>query len=81
MRSRIQRSMVLILSITLIVFYAIFSIILYNRNLEILESEVKQEAKYIQRAIDISGTKYLAEMDAVDWGARVTCITADGEVL
>ena len=73
--------MVLILSITLIVFYAIFSIILYNRNLEILESEVKQEAKYIQRAIDISGTKYLAEMDAVDWGARVTCITADGEVL
>ncbi len=81
MRSRIQRSMVLILSITLIVFYAIFSIILYNRNLEILESEVQQEAKYIQRAIDISGTKYLAEMDAVDWGARVTCITADGEVL
>lgn len=73
--------MVLILSITLIVFYAIFSIILYNRNLEILESEVQQEAKYIQRAIDISGTKYLAEMDAVDWGARVTCITADGEVL
>ena len=42
MRSRIQRSMVLILSITLIVFYAIFSIILYNRNLEILESEVQQ---------------------------------------
>ena len=81
MRSRIQRSMVLILSITLIVFYAVFSIILYNRNLEILESEVQQEAKYIQRAIDISGTKYLAEMDAVDWGARVTCITADGEVL
>ena len=81
MRSRIQRSMVLILSITLIVFYAIFSIILYNRNLEILESEVQLEAKYIQRAIDISGTKYLAEMDAVDWGARVTCITADGEVL
>ena len=81
MRSRIQRSMVLILSITLIVFYAIFSIILYNRNLEILESEVQQEAKYIQRAIDISGTKYLAEMDAVDWGARATCITADGEVL
>ena len=42
---------------------------------------MQQEAKYIQRAIDISGTKYLAEMDAVDWGARVTCITADGEVL
>ena len=38
MKSRIQRSMVLILSVTLIVFYAIFSVILYNRNLDILES-------------------------------------------
>lgn len=73
--------MVLILSVTLIVFYAIFSVILYNRNLDILESEVQQEAKYIQSAIDISGTKYLQEMDSVDWSARITCITADGEVL
>ena len=81
MKSRIQRSMVLILSVTLIVFYAIFSVILYNRNLDILESEVQQEAKYIQSAIDISGTKYLQEMDSVDWSARITCITADGEVL
>ena len=81
MKSRIQRSMVLILSVTLIVFYAIFSVILYNRNLDILESEVQQEAKCIQSAIDISGTKYLQEMDSVDWSARITCITADGEVL
>ena len=81
MKSRIKRSMVLILSVTLIVFYAIFSVILYNRNLDILESEVQQEAKYIQSAIDISGTKYLQEMDSVDWSARITCITADGEVL
>ena len=81
MKSRIQRSMVLILSVTLIVFYAIFSVILYNRNLDILESEVQQEAKYIQSAIDISGEKYLQEMDSVDWSARITCITADGEVL
>ena len=71
----------LILFVTLFLFYAILAVILYNRNMSILEDEVRQEAKYIQRAIDISGTKYLAEMDAVDWGARVTCITADGEVL
>lgn len=81
MKTRIQRSMVLIILVTLIIFYAIFSIILYNRNLNILEGEIRQEAKYIQRAIDIAGLQYLKEMDSVDWSARVTCISPDGEVL
>ena len=81
MKSRIQRSMVLIISITLVLFYAILAVILYNRNMNILESEVQQEAKYIQKAIDIAGTRYLEEMASVDWSARVTCITPDGEVL
>lgn len=81
MKSRIQRSMVLVISVTLVIFYAILAVILYNRNLNILESEIRQEARYIQRAIDIAGTQYLEEMDSVDWSARVTCITPDGEVL
>ena len=79
MRKKIQRSMVMVLAVTLLLSYIILTLITYNTNLSTLESEVRQEAKYIQRAIDISGTKYLAEMDAVDWGARVTCITADGQ--
>lgn len=81
MKSRIQRSMVLVISVTLVIFYAILAVILYNRNLNILENEIRQEARYIQRAIDIAGTQYLEEMDSVDWSARVTCITPDGEVL
>ena len=81
MKSRIQRRMVLIISITLVLFDAILAVILYNRNMNILESEVQQEAKYIQKAIDIAGTRYLEEMASVDWSARVTCITPDGEVL
>ena len=46
-----------------------------------LEAEVRQEARYIQAAINISGPDYLAEMNGVDWTTRVTQISPDGEVL
>ena len=81
MRKRIQRSMVMVLTVTLLLSYVILTIIIYNRNLSILESEVRQEAKYIQAAINISGSEYLEEMDGVDWTTRVTQISQDGEVL
>ena len=81
MKSKIQRSLVLILFVTLFLFYAILAVILYNRNMSILEDEVRQEAKYIQAAINISGTDYLEQMDGVDWDTRLTQIASDGEVL
>ena len=81
MKSKIQRSLVLILFVILLLFYAILAVILYNRNMSILEDEVRQEAKYIQAAINISGTDYLEQMDGVDWDTRLTQIASDGEVL
>ena len=81
MRKRIQRSMVMVLTVTLLLSYVILTIIIYNRNLSILESEVRQEAKYIQAAINISGSEYLEEMDGVDWSTRVTQISRNGDVL
>ena len=73
MRKKIQRSMVMVLAVTLLLSY--------NRNLDTLESEVRQEAKYIQAAINISGAQYLEEMDGVDWTTRVTQIDENGDVL
>ena len=81
MKSKIQRILVLILFVTLLLFYVILAVILYNRNMSILEAEVRQEAKYIQTAINISGTDYLEQMDEVDWDTRLTQIASDGEVL
>lgn len=81
MRKKIQRSMVMVLFITLLLSYAILTVIMYNRNLSLLESEVQQEARYIQAAIDISGSGYLEEMNGVDWTTRVTQIDQDGNVL
>ena len=51
MRKKIQRSMVMVLAVTLLLSYAIITIITYNRNMAMLEAEVRQEARYIQAAI------------------------------
>ena len=81
MRKRIQRSMVMVLAVTLLLSYIILTLLIYNRNLSTLESEVRQEAKYIQAAINISGSQYMEEMDGVDWSTRVTQIDENGDVL
>ena len=73
--------MVMVLAVTLLLSYIILTLITYNRNLDTLESEVRQEAKYIQAAINISGAQYLEEMDGVDWTTRVTQIDENGDVL
>lgn len=81
MRKRIQRTISITLLAALLIFYVIFAVILYERNLELLETEVKQEAMYICAAIEISGSDYLDVMDQVDSNTRVTWIAEDGEVL
>lgn len=81
MRWKIQKSMMVILAVTLVLSYAILSVILYNRNLTLLQAELQQEAKYIRTAINISGTEYLEQMDLVEVETRVTQIDTDGSVL
>ena len=81
MEQKIQKSMMVILAVTLVLFYAILSVILYNENLSLLRSEVRQEARYIRIAINLAGAEYLEEMDNVDVQTRVTRISEDGSVL
>ena len=81
MRKKIQKSMMLILGITFILFYAIISVFLYRRNLTLLESEVQQEARYICSAIEVSGSDYLEQMSKVDSQIRITLIGENGTVL
>lgn len=81
MRKKIQRSMVMVLAVTLLLTYAIITVITYNRNMDMLKVEVRQEARYIQTAINISASDYLEKMDGVDWTTRVTQISPEGEVL
>lgn len=81
MRVRIQKTMVLILGLALLLSYGLFSFIVYYQNLNLLKSEVKQEARYIRTAVNIVGSHYLERLDNVEVNTRVTRIGADGTVL
>ena len=51
MRDKIQKSMIFILAITIIISYGFVSFFVYSQSLSILEADVCQEAKYIEKAI------------------------------
>ena len=77
-KKKIQQSMTVILTVTLVLAYVILSVILYNRNMNLLQTEVKQEAAYIREAINLSDSDYMKQMDNVVESTRVTQIKADG---
>ncbi len=81
MRTKIQKSMLLIICITLLVTFLISSSFFYIESLNEMKEEVKQESLYIQTAMQISGITYLEQMDHVQEHTRVTLINGQGEVL
>ena len=81
MRQKIQRSMTLVITTTLLVTFALLTLVVYRQNVAAMEDEMKQEADYICKAIEIAGTGYLDEMDEVRRSTRVTWIDRDGKVL
>lgn len=81
LRQKIQKSMILVIALTLAVAYVMTTYVVYRQTVQVMEEEIRQETDYIRQAIEISGTGYLAELDAVRRSTRVTWITPEGEVL
>lgn len=81
MRNRIRRSMLLLVSVSLVVSYLLVTAAIYRHTLKIMQEELMQEADYICAAIENSGEEYLGIMDQVRQSTRVTRISADGTVL
>lgn len=81
MRNKIQKSMLLVIFVTLVTSFSILMTVFYFVNLKGMKEEVKQETIYIQTAIEIAGTKYLDEMDNAHVETRLTLIDKDGKVL
>ena len=84
MKQKIQKSMMLILLVTLFPFYVIMTVILYNQNLGILEKEVQQEAAYLSSGVDVAGEEYLKKLEPMikaDEDTRLTFISQSGDVL
>ena len=47
MRQKIQRSMTLVITTTLLVTFALLTLVVYRQNVAAMEDEMKQEADYI----------------------------------
>lgn len=80
MRRKIQRSMLLVLSLSLLISYLLLIAVVYHQTLTIMEGELAQEAEYIEAAVEIAGQQYLEDMDNVRKDTRVTLITENGAV-
>lgn len=81
MKRRFQRSMGMILCITLIVYCALFTIIMYQNNTSLVRESVEKEVILIKDAIEASDISYLDEIESYLGNSRVTLIDADGTVL
>lgn len=81
MRNRIQKSMLVVICVTLLSACAIWMTMFYFKTLDDMKEELKQETIYIQTAMEGYGDSYLEEMDAAQVNTRITLIHKDGGVL
>ena len=81
MRQQMQHSMVFVLTATLVIAYIFLTGIMYRQTVTTVEEEIHREADYISKAVQISGTEYLNQMDEVRANTRITWISTEGTVL
>lgn len=78
MRARIQKSLSVMLCVTLLLSYAIFVFVVYQENVGTMREEVQQEAAYVSEGVHYGTEAY---METVHTDARFTLIAQDGIVL
>ena len=81
LRNKIQKSMILVIVTTLLIAYAMTTVVVYRQNVGVMEREIRQEAQYIRAAIRDAGEGYLDEVASVQKETRLTLISQDGQVL
>lgn len=81
MQVRMQRTMGIILVITMALLFVLMTWLVYSQTMVSMKSEVKQEAVYIQKALNIAGNDYLKEVGKFSGDNRLTLIDTDGRVL
>ena len=81
LRNKIQKSMILVIVTTLLIAYAMTTVVVYRQNVSVMEREIRQEAQYIKAAIRDAGEGYLDEAASVQKETRLTLIGQDGQVL
>ncbi len=81
MKSKFQKTLAIIISISILLSVISFGVILYNNNLSKLEKDVNTEATNIAVGINDTGFDYIEEILPYIGQGRITVIDADGKVL
>lgn len=81
MEKRIKRSLLLVVSLTLVVAYGFMIAMIYSYSLRNVETSLKDEMVYIKACIEAAGEEYLEYIDNVHTETRVTMIAPNGEVI
>ncbi len=81
MRNKIQRSMLLVIYMTVITTFMLLAVLFYIYSSNVMKGELRQEMNYIVAAVENAGYDYLQDMDMAHAETRVTMIAPDGEVL
>lgn len=80
MRRKIQKSMFMVVGITLGIAYAIATFFVYGRIRSLSEESIERVARYTAEAVNIAGEGYLRQLDDVEPATRITLIDTDGTV-
>ena len=81
LRNKIQKSMILVIVTTLLIAYAMTTVVVYRQNVGVMEREIRQEAQYIKAGLRDAGEGYLDEAASVQKETRLTLIGEDGQVI
>ncbi len=81
MRNKIQKSMLMIIYMTLITTFLLLAVLFSFYSSNQMQEELRQEMKYIVATVENAGYDYLQEMDLAQIETRVTMIAPNGDVL
>ena len=71
--------MILVIVTTLLIAYAMTTVVVYRQNVGVMEREIRQEAQYIKAGLRDAGEGYLDEAASVQKETRLTLIGQDGQ--
>ena len=80
MRKKIQKSMFMVIGITLLMAYTITILFVYARIRLLAQDSTERVTEYVAAAVNISGEAYLRQLDNVEKGTRITLIDENGDV-
>ncbi len=81
MKKKIQRIMILFITVTLVISYLLMFLLAYARIRDIAQENLRNEAAYFSAIVNRFGDEALTAMDGTGTDLRITLISQDGDVL